>query len=135
MFYKKLPKTKYGNLIMNRLDKFIKLTSFRNKIPIHKIAIQLYNLKDEQIKEKIISLIDLRIKDTLDDLNNKIDKLSNYLLNNINSLSENIYTKYVKIINIILINLYSSFMDIYLLTRLFRFNDSKYVLIYAGVGH
>lgn len=126
--YEKIPKTKYGNNVRNGLEKNINLTSLRDGKRIHKIAIQLHNIKNITIKKHIITYIHYTTKQMQKELKN----LSNELRNNI---SVEVYKTILNKIKHVLLLLTAIFTDEYLLSRMFRFDDSKYVMIYAGYVH
>src|SRR5690606_36518510 len=53
-----LPKTHYDNIFKNRIKIFMNLTSIRDGKKIHKIAIQLNNIKNQELVKKINNYID-----------------------------------------------------------------------------
>lgn len=133
-----IPEGEAGNSIRKKLNNMKLLTSVRDGINMHKISLQfaklgeIGNLIKLFIREKAVKIIE-ELKYDANIFNSSLNLL-NYP-NMINDASVTNLENSLETIRYQLVNLSSLIMDEYLLSRMFKSKDSRYVIIYAGAAH
>lgn len=136
----KIPDNKSGTVLKKKMNNMKLLTSLRNGISVHRTSVQLYHNSHKSSNDIILfmRLISMEKQKALIVGAKKAINLANHLLINsekITIMSIRAVQQYMHDISSLLIDLSALIMDEYLLARMFRFSDSKQVIVYAGYGH
>jgi len=138
-----IPNNLQGMFLEEQLSNMLDLTSFRDNKYMFKIAVQLKSLR-ENGKSDIANKIILFMSKKLTYIINKfhisyqrfISQCSKYLTKDISkwNLDQKFITAYDDLI-INILKLGSINIDTYLLARMFKYNDTDQVIVYAGKYH